>query len=67
MNNTGCILTELAGPPCTPEQALQMPLAPELGENGFISSWDGVGWDRMNGCDQLKACGGRPLLWSGLY
>ena len=47
MNNTGCIVTELAGPLCTPEQALRMLSAPELEENGFLSSWGGVRWDRM--------------------
>lgn len=45
MNNTGCILTELAELLCTPEPALPMLLAPEIEENGFLSSWDGVGWD----------------------
>lgn len=38
MNNTGCILTELAELLCTPEQALQIPLASELGKNTFLSS-----------------------------
>lgn len=47
MNNTGCILMELAGPLCTPELVLQMPLASEFEENAFLSSWGGVGWDRM--------------------
>lgn len=46
MDNTGCILTELAGLLCTPEPELWMLLDPEL-ENGFLTSWDGVGWDRM--------------------
>lgn len=47
MNNTGCILMEPAGPLRTPERALQMLLASELEENVFLSSQDGVGWDRM--------------------
>lgn len=46
MNNTGCILMEPAGPLRTPERALQMLLASEL-ENVFLSSRDGVGWDRI--------------------
>lgn len=43
MNNTGCILTELAGLLCTPEQVLQMPLASDL--RRMLCSAPGIGWD----------------------
>ena len=44
MNNTGCILTEFVGLLCTPEQALQMLLASELGKNALsqLLRWGGM-------------------------
>lgn len=65
MNNTGCILTELAELLCTPEPALWMLLAPEIEENGFLSSWDGVGWDRMGmaSCNPAPAWA-LPVAWT---